>query len=345
MKSIQTTPLFIALVISSTSAFSSEKDSSTHSLLTPITKGEVSLAELKERVKQDDILKFSASYSPWYINWKQTSTAAKRFGKNAINVNYQIDNALAHNVEFTVDAVGFVVSLDFISAQDNAVNNSLEQFNAVASTPHLLAGTYLEYRYHSTEFQGSISGSDNAGRKSVGTFNSKLTSSDVLLMTKYGVGLGLRNYDYDLPQDVYLVQSSQPKTIVSSSFADMNYSGQFYQLVYENSHLLNRPKNKLNIGINARYGIGTLSAKSPFISDIESYLNRRVISEANATIAEIDMFAKMNLFDGSKYVADVRLGYRSELIESSFDMLNSFSIVTDFETHFHGPYLRLDTRF
>lgn len=322
-----------------------------------IQKGAESLATALKRAEEGDYVRFSGSYSPWLVNWKQTSLGANRFGSNAINVNYQIESTVAHNLSASLDVLGFVFDFEMVETPEDTANNNntMEQLSLGISSTKLIGDTYVQYRHSSASFKGSLAGVDLSDVAvddsfSSGTFETDVVSNEVALMTQYGFGFGYRALSYDLPQDVYLVFKNDPRVPYLKVFTNMEYSADFYQFVYEKDNILNREPGEFNIGASIRYGLGTMTPYSEAYNPIQDDLRQlgtstKIIGDADATLLELNIFASMNLFSSKTAFADIKVGYRTETLEASFAGGEVFSIVSDFETEFSGPYATINVAF
>lgn len=296
-----------------------------------------------------------AAVTPWFASWKQTSTAAERFGADAINVNYKIDDAIAYNLEFTIHyknvSVNLVNTNQSQQAQQNANELSQNQFGI---TVDKLFDTYhLDYRYTQGDFNGFIDGTDNNGNTGTGTFISDLTIQDLSLMIYKGFGLGFRQTNYELPQDIYLVANTDPNTALISGFQEISYSGTYFQLVaMSEDNYIRNTKQRAGLSYVFRYGLGKLTPGGQFLSDTEALLqanssiaaNENLMQEDESTFIEADI-SYFKRFDILNSAAKASFGYRFTEWEASFSSNSSYQIVTDFKTSFSGPYLKFTGEF
>lgn len=282
-----------------------------------------------------------ASYSPWFVTWEQNSTAASRFGSDAINVNYQIDSTLAHmgRVEIDIlDTFTFDFNLVELPEDSSTESNALSALSFGINYTDFIGETSLQYRYTQASFEGQIRGDLNKDKVSTGSFETDALSHDIVLMTKWHIGLGYRSFSYELPQDVYLVKKDSPNTALLSGFVDMDYDADFYQVVYQHDDLFGGSNLPITVGVSFRYGIGTMTPSSNIITQVEQSLGQKVINDADASLFEFNLYADYVIYKKDSLEGNIRFGYRSESMEAEFDAGSEYSLVTDFETNFSGPY-------
>jgi len=296
------------------------------------------------------------SFTPWFSSWEQKSTAAGRFGSNAINVNYEIDDAIAYDLELAIRAGSFLVSLQSIQQSDEVANRDNElsytQFGLLAADA--IAGVDIDFQHTSGEFQGFIDGAANNGNTGTGSFETDLTVQDLSVLFYKGFGVGIRRVDYELPQDLYLVNTASPNTAITAGFQEISYSGTFLQLVaMSENRLIDDKTVKSGLSYLARYGIGTLDPGGQFLSDTNTLLrnnnqigaNESIMDEGDSTFLEIDL-AYFQRFDWSGANIKGSVGYRHTQWDADFGTsAASFQLVTDFETTFSGPYASITGEF
>lgn len=302
-----------------------------------------------EKQSKNDLWSITASYSPWFVNWEQKSTAANQFGSNVIDVDYAIDGAIAHSAILTIEVMGFEADFQLVELPESAEDEqkSLSTLSAAINYTDFVGDTSLHYTYRTTDFTGSISGDDGAGRDGQGTFKTEALSHDISLLTSWGLGVGFRTFSYDLPQDVYLVKQSDPLNSLYSGFNNIEYSADFFQVVFAQEELLNKDTAKFNLGIKARYGFGTMNAGGEFIDGIEKdeAIMSEVIGDGDASFVEFEIYGYMPLRISEKVDSNFKFGYRSSVMSATFKPGETYSLVTDFETNFSGPYIALDLKW
>jgi hypothetical protein len=292
------------------------------------------------------------SFTPWIASWEQKSTAASRFGSNAINVNYEIDDAIAYDLELAIRAGSFLVSLQSIQQSDEVANrdNELSYTQVGLLAADAIAGVDIDFQHTSGEFQGFIDGAANNGNTGTGSFETDLTVQDLSVLFYKGLGVGIRRVDYELPQDLYLVNTASPNSAIVAGFQEIRYSGTFLQLVAMSENRINDDKTvKSGLSYLARYGFGTLDPGGQFLSDTNTLLRNNsqigasesIMNEGDSTFLEVDL-AYFQRFAISS--ADIKgsVGYRHTQWDAEFgSSAANFQLVTDFETTFSGPYVSI----
>ena len=306
--------------------------------------GKNKLNELVQRIDDKSYVKFSGSYTPWLVNWKQKSTSASRFDQDAISVNYAIEDSIAHSAKLSIDILTIEFDLEVIDVpetNESSADNSLSALNMGLNFTELVGDTYMSYHYTGVKFKGAIFGDDNQGRTGTGKFETDANTHEVLINTHFGLGIGYRDFSYDLPQDIYLIHSTNPNTSLFSGFANVEYTAGFYMARFNNSNLFQAQSDELQIGTNIAYGIGKMEVGGDFITGIKSELNTDLVGDADASILEINIYGIMPFFTGYGFTTYLTAGYKSEVITAEYAELEGYSLVTDFETSFSGPYLTL----
>ena len=293
--------------------------------------------------------------SPWYASWKQESTAADRFGADAIKVRYAIDDTLAYSYGITVGYNKWYLSLTDISqSQTYQEHSSKVSYTKYGFTAVDFLGDFsLDYRFINSEFNGFIDGADNNGNTGTGTFKTDLKIQDVGLYFFRGLGLGIRQIEYSVPQDIYLVNNAAPNTALVAGFQEIEYSGAFAQVILKSGdHFRRRQKDPFGVSYIARYGVGKLKPGGKFLHDTEKLLRdagtigakENIMEEGKSKFVELDIGAyKRFKFYGGQYKASV--GYRYTQWQAEFDSNSDYQLVADFESSFYGPYVSLTGEF
>ncbi len=283
------------------------------------------------------------AYSPWFVQWQQTSTAANRFGGNAINVDYTIDGAIAHSarIEFKLFDAGADLNLVELPKGSAGEGQALSYLSMGVNYTELVGNTELHYRFEKGSFTGFINGADNSGNIGTGTFETDVVSHDIALLTQWG---------YEVPQDVYLINTGT-QALLQSGFVDMNYDADFYTLIFTRDELLKKDTANFNLGLELRYGIGTMTPSGDFVDQTKQALrdgdlDDNIIEDADASFLELDVYAYMPLFPVDTVTSELRAGYRSNTLTANFgEGSGDYALVTDFETEFSGPYVALSAEF
>jgi len=292
------------------------------------------------------------AYSPWFVQWQQTSTAATRFGGDAINVDYTIDGAIAHSARIELELFGAGADLNLVELPKGSAGEgqALSYLSMGVNYTELMGNTELHYRFEKGSFTGFINGADNAGNIGTGTFETDVVSHDVALLTQWGIGIGYRSFTYEVPQDVYLINTSS-RALLQSGFVDMNYDADFYTLIFTRDELLKKDTANFNLGLELRYGIGTMTPSGDFLDQTKQALrdgdlDDNIIEDADASFLELDVYAYMPLFPVATVTSELRAGYRSNTLTANFgEGSGDYALVTDFETEFSGPYVALSAEF
>lgn len=292
------------------------------------------------------------AYSPWFVNWRQISTAATRFGSEAINVDYTIDGAIAQSarIEFNLFDLGAELNLVEIPKETAGEGQTLSFLSLGLNYANFFGSTELQYRFEKGSFTGFIDGAGNGGNAGNGAFETDVVSHDITLLTSWGVGIGYRSFAYELPQDVYLINTNT-QVLLHAGFVDMNYDADFYTLFFARDELLKPDAANFNLGLQFRYGIGRMVPSGEFLADTkqalrDGNLDDDIIEDADASVLELDFYAYMPLFPSERITNEIRFGYRSNTMTASFsEGGGDYALVSDFETQFSGPYVAITADF
>lgn len=289
------------------------------------------------------------AFSPWFASWEQVSTAADRFGTDAIVVNYDIEDSVAYGFELSIGYDGYSLSMESIqqSQTDSGRDDKLSQTKFAFLASEIVEGISLDFQMVQGSFEGFIDGVANNGNTGTGTFETDLNIQDLSILFYKGFGIGVRSIDYDVPQDLYLINNAAPNTSLLTGFEEISYSGTFVQLVamsedrYHTNH-----KAKSGLSYVFRYGIGELDPSGQFLEATEATLigNSSIAANENIMQADSSSFieADLSYYMNKKWFdSDVKMhfGYRYTQWEASFTSNSDYSLVTDFETSFSGPYV------
>jgi len=244
-------------------------------------------------------LNASASGGGWLMNWEQESNSANRFGSNAIDVDYKIDTSLAKTFRAEVGVGNFRTSIEYVNVDDGA-KKSMTNLTTVLNYTDLFDVVDLQIQYFKAQFEGELSGT-TATSYGKGTGETDLTVTDINAFVYHYFGFGIRNIDYELPHDVYLVKKSNG-SLLGKGFADITYKGTFYQLIIDNTHL----KNTTGFAYSARYGQGTLKPSGDFIDTLDAGLSKinngeSILDDGDATFYEAEL--------GYKYSKSGKINY------------------------------------
>ena len=289
------------------------------------------------------------SVTPWLASWEQVSTSADRFGTDAIVVNYDIEDSIAYGFELSLSYAGYSLSLESVqqSESDSGSDDKLSQTKFAFLASEIVEGVSVDFQMMQGSFEGFINGADNNGNTGTGTFETDLNLQDVSVLFYKGLGIGVRSVDYDVPQDLYLVNNSAPNTSLLSGFEEISYSGVFVQLVAMSEDRYNTGyKAKSGLSYVFRYGVGELDPSGAFLEATEATLvssssiaaNENIMQADSSSFVEADLsyYMHQKWFDSD---VKMRFGYRYTQWEASFTSNSDYALVTDFETSFSGPYV------
>lgn len=310
------------------------------------TKAETTDGALEEgqKEKSGSVFKISGSYTPWFVNWEQKSTANTRFGAEAIEVDYAIKGAIAHTGKLSIEVMGFDFDFEVIELpkEKEGIEKSMSYLSSGINYVLPFAETKLGYRYTQASFSGALQGFDDEGNLSTGTFETDALTHNISAITKWGLGIGYRSFSYDLPQDIYLVSSSAPNTPIIKGFTNIKYDSDFIEFIFEENALFKQDVFKFNLGVTARFGFGKMNVGGEFVDAIRESQGEDVVGDADATVMELDIYGYMPVFKTKSLNADFVFGYRTETMKAEFPGGEEYSLVTDFETNFSGPYATIN---
>lgn len=275
----------------------------------------------------------NADVGLWYISWDQTSTSAGALNNptDAITPTYNIDSAPA-----VVLALNF--NYDYLIANAEYYNSDgANGLNLDLTLLKLIPFLNLEFRYVKADFEGNYADSLGAELE----FKSPLEIIDVIAypFNEY-LGIGYRSYSYELPQDFYLVDKSNNLVGGVKGWSDMEYSGNFFTVVLDNKKQVSSRTNYNGLVYSVILGMGKLTPKS-LDYDYSAYL---ADSDAKFYDVQIGYSYKNKSNDGFGY--GIGAGYRYNKIETSANKADGdYSLVTEFDTEFHGPFVDITLSF
>ena len=281
----------------------------------------------------------------WLVSWDQQSDAASRFGSDAIITNYKIDNALAKSLRFDF-GVG-KLSTHFEYAQAN-VSGDTAMTALSAGLGYTFDHFTMVTSYSKADFSGSMNGFDPLAKdsQSSGTFTTDLLIADLLIFYKK-LGFGLRHYEYEFPQDLYVVDKTSPNKIFAdlAGFGEVRYTGQFAVLAYDSDVGFNEGGSRWRTAFYGGYG--RLNASGSFIDDLNAFEIIKNANNGQSIMADGDAWFVESQFGyiwqtqkfGFNWGAE--LGYRYNKLVASFPVKANYSLVSDFTTELSGPYFNL----
>lgn len=300
----------------------------------------------------------SLDVGTWYMSWRQTSQASSMLSndKDALNINYSIDNAIAQTIKMNLNYRYINAKLEYIDSISSKNEQKTSSFNLGLSILELIPYLNIELRYVKAKFSGAMSATDNNGidknqEYGKGTFDADVDIADIIFypFNDY-VGLGYRNYSYAFPQDVYVTNDTTGKSILGS-LAHIKYKGYFYTLALDNKRLVDKEDKYNGVVYTATYGIGQLTPHSITNSKstkedtklIDSYLGKN-----DAQFIDVMFGYKYKQKKSEFFGYGITTGYRYNKIETkSGSKINNdgYSIRTKFNTEFYGPFIGLEISY
>lgn len=285
--------------------------------------------------KNDTPTLLNVDVGSWYISWHQKSTSSDflQYPTDALKTSYNIDDALA-----------WVIKADlhykYLSAGTKYYNTGrVHGLSSRLSLLKLIPYLNIDFRYTKAHFNGDITSSlKSGGALSTGEFNSDLQIMDIVAypFNDY-LGLGYRIYTYDVPQDVYLINNTTNETI-EAGLVDVKYEGDFYTVVFENSKKVSQRKNYNGLLYSFVGGIGKLKPKTDGFD--------KWTSESDATFYDIKFGYSYKSQFSKAFGAGFGIGYRYNKINTKYNKSdNAYSLVTEFNSEFCGPFINANINF
>ncbi len=336
----------VPLCLLSSIAYSNEQD------LLASESNESALAVEEGAIENESVfwLGATARLSPWLASWQQKSTAAKRFGRNALNVDYAIDQSIIVSASFSVRVKSFTFDLELIDKTEAAEQGekALNYLSMGVNYSDLSENLSFELGYIQGSFDGFFSAEANNGSEGEASFSTELIVQDLLIIHNSGFGLGYRYMSYDLPQDVYLVHETNPNTVLLSGFENFEYTGHMAQALVRSADRMANESSIDSTGVNvsyeARAGLGLMESGGEYLATAEN-ANGKLMDTGSVFFYEFDVAIYRNFDFASNRNARIDLGYRASFLSAKFDPDTEYSLVTDFETSFNGPYLSVAGSF
>jgi hypothetical protein len=277
----------------------------------------------------------------WLVSWDQQSDAASRFGSDAIITNYKIDNALAQSLRFDLGLGGLNTHFEYAQAN---VSGDTAMTALSAGLGYTFDHFTMVTSYSKADFSGSMNGFSNVPDSySSGTFTTDLLIADLLIFYKK-LGFGLRHYEYEFPQDLYVVNKTSPNDIVVGTFGEIRYTGQFAVLAYDSDVDFNEGGNRWRTAFYGGYG--RLKPTGEFIDQNNPTFkanfnnNQDMMADGDAWFVE-SQFGYIWQTQKFGFNWGAELGYRYNKLVASFPVKANYSLVSDFTTELSGPYFNL----
>ena len=313
---------------------------------------EKKLEQLKkvEQSQQRFWLGGSARISPWLAAWQQKSTAASRFGSQALDVDYEIEQTIIPALAVSLRIKDFKFDLEVIDKSESAEEGEkkLNYLSFGVNYSGLTENLAFELGYLQGGFDGYFSAQGNDGREGNAKFSTELIIQDLMVVHKSGLGVGYRYLNYDLPQDVYLVHESAPNAVLLSGFENFEYSGHLLQVLLRSNDrklLAQEGSNSsVNFSYEVRAGYGLMTPGGQYLSQAEQ-TNGKLMDDGSAYFYEMDVALYRQFNFTAKRSARIDFGYRASFLNAEFDANTEYALIADFETSFKGPYLSLAANF
>ena len=276
---------------------------------------------------------FSADVGLWYITWDQTSTATDflQNSSDALNTAYNIDSAAAAMLDLNFNYEFFSANLEYYNSGD------VDGLNFDMALLGLIPYVNVELRYVKANFNGDIDvvrASD--GATSAGTFESPLEIIDLILypFNEY-IGIGYRTYKYEVPQDFYIINNVTGAMVPSGSgLVDVSYEGSFYTMAVDNKKQVSNRSSYKGLVYSATFGIGKLDPKTDGFGTWTA--------ESDATFYDIQVGYSYKIKSPSGFGYGLGAGYRYNKIDTEANTASNadnYSLMTEFNTEFHGPFI------
>jgi len=292
----------------------------------------------------------TARISPWMASWQQKSTAAKRFGANALNVDYAIEQSIIPAASLSVRIQSFSFDLEVIDKKESAEQGekALNYLSMGVNYTGMSDNLAFELGYMQGSFDGFFSAQANNGSEGSASFSTELIVQDLLVIHNSGFGAGYRYMSYDLPQDVYLVHKSNPNTVLLSGFENFQYAAHMVQALVRSDDRMAKDNaidsTVVNVSYEARVGLGLMEPGGKYLTTAEN-ANGKLMDTGSVFFYEFDVAIYRKFNFASNRNARIDLGYRANFLSAKFDADTEYALVTDFETSFNGPYISLAGSF
>lgn len=291
--------------------------------------------------KQENLKEFGfdVDVGSWFVGWNQTSNGAKVITNKteALNVNYNIDDSMAVTTVLKANYKTISAKLEYYTTAITSVKNEeISGLNLGVDMLELVPNLGVELRVLRSDFKGHIKateksdGSVASESPSDGTFSTKLKIDDLIVypFNDY-VGVGYRKYNYEFPQDLYLVRNSDNKG-TARGLANVEYDGDFYTFVVDNKRLVKGN----GVIYSLMYGKGKLDPKA---SGYEKWTKTSDASFVDILLGYSYKFKKKNSLG-----LGVNGGYRYNKIETTANKKGGeYSLITEFQTEFYGPFINV----
>lgn len=290
---------------------------------------------------------FNIKAGLWHINWDQTSTAsgALQDPSDAFNTSYKIGSAPAAMIDINLNYGSVTANTEYYNS------GNIDGFNFDISLLKYIPFLNLEFRYVKADFKGAFTSTGYVNHADAELeFKSPLQIMDVIAypFNEY-IGVGYRTYNYELPQDYYLLNNTSGALVPipgsggneNGGWTDVKYDGQFYTLVLDNKKQVSSHSNYNGLLYSAVMGIGKLTP-----TDLQSAGNNQYMADSDATLYDFELGYSYKSKSDSGFGYGIGAGYRYNKIETkSNNSSTTHTLVTEFNTEFHGPFIDVSVNF
>lgn len=315
-----------------------------------------------EIIAEASELKLSAHTGIWYMNWEQINQNEDVLGDKAVATDYDIENAIGVSAGIQARYKFINFQADYVKSED--ASNSRKKLSTLAGVLRfsgLFDRVDLEISGLRTEFRGSIAAKYQS-LTGTGDFKSDLRMVDLVVFPFKYVGFGYRQMDYEFPTDVYLLHKDHNTPLCifpdgsggclsNGGLMDLRYKGYFGQLVFDNSRLLIGKDDYVGPLFSVRAGMGKIDASSDTADVVDAAIGstynngKSVLGNGSAQFieGELGLMMKRKINEHMKMI--VSGGYRYSYMDVTIDQTADYSLVSEFTTIFHGPFLQLNVEF
>ena len=295
----------------------------------------------------EDNINFNLHTGMWYIDWMQTSTSSNILKSSDIghDVTYEIENPLAMVVNLNLNYRNIFFNLEYYNNRED-----IDGVDFNLALLDLVPFVNFELRYIKANFAGKFFQKPSNISKEEALETENYASSDfktpleivdmiVYPFNKY-IGVGYRLYNYELPQDTYLIKN-RDNSLEKIGSSDLQYKGDFYTLVVDNYKDIESNIDYKGVVYSTIVGIGTLTPKDLKYQDLNKYT-----TESDATFYDIQLGYRYSSSKQFDFSYGLEIGYRYNKIETKSNKTDGeYSLITEFSSEFHGPFLDISVKY
>jgi len=307
----------------------------------------IALIALTTTIFAEDKINFNLHTGIWYIDWMQTSTSSDILNPNITghDVSYTIDNSLAMVLNLNLNYKTLFLDIEYYNN-----GGALDGIDFDLSLLDLIPFVNFELRYIKANFEGKFfqKPSNLSKEKALQTdnyassdFETPLEIFDIVVypFNKY-IGVGYRLYNYELPQDTYLIKNSD-NSLKQIGSSDLQYSGNFYTLVVDNSKEISSHIDYKGLSYSTIVGVGTLTPKDLKEPELNKYT-----ADSEAIFYDIELGYSYRDSKQFNFSYGLKVGYRYNKITTSSNKTDSeYSLVTEFNSEFYGPFIDISVQY